>query len=151
MSLPDDGSVRSGPLLPSAKYGCLIVCLIKQINCVCSDVLCVLNKFVPHYLRCAPYLMFCIYILVKLGSAALVGSQFRRTTPIRKPTSARCAGQTRRVTTLGPWTCVSIQKPCPSHGSIAPMRLRKILEPEARRTLRQQIYSFEVATVVLAL
>ena len=50
-----------------------------------------------------------------------------------KPLSARFAGQTQQVKTLGPWTCLSIQKPCPSHGSTAPVPLRKVLEPEARR------------------
>ena len=73
--------------------------------------------------------------LGRLGSAALVDSQSRRRTiqSDSKPTSARCAGQTRRVKTLGPWTCLSIQQPCPCHGSAAPMLLRKVLEPEVRR------------------
>ena len=45
-----------------------------------------------------------------------------------------------------------IQKPCPSHGSIVPGPPRKVLEPEARRrTLRQKLYSFVVATAILAL
>ena len=39
---------------------------------------------------------------------------------------------------------------CPSHGSSAPVPPRKVLEPEARRTLRQKTYSFVVATAVLS-
>ena len=90
--------------------------------------------------------------LGRLGSAALVGSQSRRVdNSDSKPTSARSAGQTQCVKTMGPWAHLSIQKLCPSHGSTTPMPPRKILEPEARRrTLQQKTYSFLVATAILA-
>ena len=59
--------------------------------------------------------------LDRLGSTALVGSQSRRrATLIRKPTSAKFAGQPLHVKIFGPWTCLSIQKPCPTHGSTPP-------------------------------
>ena len=68
------------------------------------------------------------------GSAALVGSQSsRRTTQTHECQVCWTAS------TLGPWTCLSIQKPCPSHVSTAPVPPRKVLKPEARRTENLQL------------
>ena len=69
--------------------------------------------------------------LGRLDSAALVGSQSRRrTTLIQNP---QAPGVLDSLGSLGPWTCLSIQKPCPSPGSTALVPLRKVLEPEATR------------------
>ena len=80
----------------------------------------------------------------RLGSEVLAGSQSRkRTTPTRNQRVPTCED-------LGSMDFLGIQKPCPRHGSTAPVPPRKFLQPKARRTHRQKIYSFVVATAALA-
>ena len=100
------------------------------------------NRFLLTCPKTAPSEQQCIHGKTALSS---LGWQqvWEKDNSDLKPTSARCAGQTRRVKTLGPWTCLSSQEPCPSNGSTDPVPPWKVLEPEAmKRTLQQKSCSF---------
>ena len=109
--------------------------------------------YAPKYLQATPWQK---YIEVTFPINCRVARWLKSSGDIHWPQNlghmnAGCAGQTRCVKTLGPWACLCIKKPCPSHWSTAPVPPRKVLEPEARRrTLQKKTYSFVVATAILA-